>query len=127
MGSARDQDAGAGSSKVPDRSYRRATTSANQPSGAGPATAHAGDGALLEATDGDLETCHAFLAGHGGLLPVADRSDERLQLGAQRFGVTDREVAHGVAAVRLEAEAFGHLPRQQVAHDVFVARRDRDV
>src|SRR6266511_1756445 len=112
---------------VLNRSSRRSNTSAGQPSGAAPATAHTRHGALLEATDGDFETCDAFLACHGRLPALANRCDKGLQLGAQRFGVADREMAHGIAAVGLKTEAFGHLPRQQVGHDVFVARRDRDV
>src|SRR4029077_18978828 len=74
-------------------------TSAGQPPRPGPATTRAGNRAALEAADGDLKTCHAFLAGHDGLPAVADRSDKGLQLGAQRLSVTDREMAHGVAAV----------------------------
>ena len=41
--------------------------------------------------------------------------------------MADRKMAHRIAAVGLEAEALGDLPRQQVAHDVLVARRHRDV
>src|SRR5213078_3001594 len=36
-------------------------------------------------------------------------------------------MAHRITAIGLETETLGDLPRQQVPHDVFVARRDRDV
>ncbi len=81
----------------------------------------------LETANRDLEASNAFLAGHRRLLPVADRTDEGLQLGAQRLGVPNREVSHRIAAIRLEAEALGDLSGQQVAHDVLVAGRDGDV
>ena len=41
--------------------------------------------------------------------------------------MADREMAHGIAAVGLEAEALGHLAGEQVAHHVFAARGDGDV
>src|SRR5688572_28487216 len=77
---------------------------------------------LLQAAGGDFEAGNAFLAGDGGRRAIANRGDEGLQLGAQRLGMADREMAHRIAAVGLEAKALGDLPRQQVAHDVFVAR-----
>ena len=57
----------------------------------------------------------------------AHRAQEGQQFGAQRLGMPDRKMAHGIAAVRLEAEAFGHLAREQIAHHVFAARGDGDV
>src|SRR5262245_27931617 len=107
--------------------WAQRAASSDQPPRTGAATDHARHCPALEAADGDFEAGHAFLAGYGRLIAAADGGDEGLQLGTQRLGVTDREMAHRVAAVRLEAEAFGDLPRQQVAHDVFVARRDGDV
>ena len=59
-----------------------------------------------------------------GAVAGADRADEGQQLGAQRLGMADRQMPHGIAAVGLEAEAFGHLARQQIAHDVFAAGGD---
>ena len=41
--------------------------------------------------------------------------------------MADRQMAHRVAAVRLEAEAFGDLTGEKVAHHVFAAGRDGDV
>src|SRR5207244_1042421 len=43
-----------------------------------PAAAHARQGTMLEAADGDFEARHALLARHGWLPAVADRSDEGL-------------------------------------------------
>src|SRR5690349_22354032 len=71
-------------------------------------------GTAVETTDRDLEARHPLLAGDQRPGPRPHRVDERGQLGAQRLGVTDREMAHRVAAVGLEAEAFGDLPGQQV-------------
>jgi hypothetical protein len=75
---------------------------------------------------GDLEAGDAFLAGHRRGRAGAHRTHERQQLGAQRLGVADREMAHGIAAVGLEAEAFGDLASNQVGHDVFAAGGDGD-
>ena len=47
-----------------------------------------------------------------GALAVADRREEGDELGAQRLGVADRQMPHRIAAVGLEAEALGHLPRR---------------
>ena len=41
--------------------------------------------------------------------------------------MTDREVTHRIGAIRLEAVAFGHLARQQVAHHVLAPGRNGDV
>ena len=41
--------------------------------------------------------------------------------------MADGEMAHRIAAVRLEPEAFRDLPSQQIAGDVFVACRDDHV
>src|SRR5262245_13586403 len=107
--------------------WAQRTASSDQPPRTGAATDHARHRSALEAADGDFEAGNTFLAGDGRLTAAADGGDEGLQLGAQRLGMPDRQMAHRGAAVRLEAEAFGDLPRQQVAHDVFVARRDGDV
>ena len=80
-----------------------------------------------QAADGDFEAGDAFFAGHRRRRAGAHRAQERQQLGAQRLGMTDRKMAHRIAAVRLEAEALGHLAGEQIAHDVFAARRDGDV
>ena len=69
----------------------------------------------------------AFFAGHRGRPAAADGVDEGEQLGAQRLGIADRQMPHRVAAVRLEAETFGDLQRQQIADEIFVARGDVDV
>ena len=41
--------------------------------------------------------------------------------------MADRKMAHGIAAVRLEAETFGDLAGEQIAHHVFAARGDGHV
>src|SRR4051812_10225499 len=79
--------------------------------------------ALLQALDGDLKSRHTLLASDRGSAAVTHRADERLQLGAQRLRMAHREVAHRIAAIGLEAETFRDLPRQEITHDVFVARR----
>src|SRR5262245_48474173 len=66
------------------------------------------DRALRQAAHGDLQARHALLAARDRRAAIADRREERDQLGAQRFGVADRQVPHRIAAVRLEPEAFGH-------------------
>src|SRR3954470_19122598 len=69
----------------------------------------------------DLEAGDAFVAGDRRRLAVAHGLEERDQLGAERLVMTDRQMAHRIAAVRLEAEAFGDLARQEIAHHVFAA------
>src|SRR6185312_17024882 len=61
----------------------------------------------FQAAGRDFQARHCFLAGHGGYAAGPDRIEERNQIGAQRFIMADREMAHRVAAVRLETEAFG--------------------
>mgnify|MGYP006920630455 CR=1 FL=1 len=41
--------------------------------------------------------------------------------------MTDRQMPHRIAAIRLKPEALGDLARQQIASHVFTARRDDDV
>src|SRR5262245_28611437 len=82
--------------------------------------------ARIEAADGNFEACNALFAGHGGSAAAADGVDEGEQLGAQRLGVADRQMAHRIAAVRLKAETLGDLQGEQVADQVFVAGRDVD-
>src|SRR5262245_10092594 len=69
--------------------------------------------ALLEAAHGELQAGDALLAAHHRRVAAADRGEEGDQLGAQRLVVADREMPHRIAAVGLEAEAFGDLARQQ--------------
>ncbi len=59
-----------------------------------------------------------------GSSPVRIALDEGSEFGAQRLGMTDRQVAHRIAAVRLEAEALGDLAGEQIADHIFLARRD---
>ena len=40
--------------------------------------------------------------------------------------MADRQMPHRIAAVGLEAEAFGDLTRQEIAHHIFAAGRNRD-
>src|ERR1700733_4100713 len=81
---------------------------------------------IFEATDCDFEAGDAFVTGHRRHL-TAHGAQERDQLGAQRLVMTDRQMAHRVAAVRLEAETFRHLAGQKVTHHILAARCDRDV
>src|SRR6185437_13193598 len=85
-----------------------------------------GLGRIFEAANGDLEAGNALIAGHRRLV-AADRAQERNQFGAQRLVMADRQMPHRVAAVGLEAEALRDLAGEQIAHDIFVARRDRHV
>src|SRR5471030_1964506 len=87
-------------------------------------TARHGGGPALQALDRDLQARDTLVAADDRLLVVADRLHESQKLGAQRLGVADRQMPHRIAAVGLEAEALGHLPRQKIADHVFVARRD---
>src|SRR5262249_3427638 len=73
----------------------------------------------FETARGDLEAGDAFVAGDGRHSPGADGTQEGDQLGTQRFVMSDRQMAHRIAAVRLEAETFGDLAREQIAHDIF--------
>ena len=61
-----------------------------------------------------------------GVRPVRMASTKAEQLGAQRLGIADRQMPHRIAAVGLEAEAFGDLQRQQIADEIFVAGGDVD-
>src|SRR4051794_11277520 len=80
----------------------------------------------LQALRGDRKARDAFVAGDGRRRAGAHRVQERKQLGPQRLVMSDRQMAHRVAAVRLEAETFGHLTREEIACDVLAAGRDRD-
>jgi len=79
---------------------------------------------VLQAPDGNCKAGDALFAGHSGRRSAPDRADEGLQFGAKRLRIGDREMPHRIAPVRLEAEAFRDLMRQQVGHDVFVPGRD---
>src|SRR3984885_7396014 len=85
-----------------------------------------GPGRIFQAADRDFETGDALVAGHCRHL-AAHRAQECDQFGAQRFVMSDREVAHRIAAVGFEAETFGDLTREQIAHPILAARRHRDV
>ncbi len=91
------------------------------------AAAGSGLGGRLEAADRDFEAGNAFGAGHRRLALRAHRLEERDQFGTQRLVMADRQMAHRIAAVRLEAEALCDLTREQIAHHIFAARRNRDV
>ena len=93
----------------------------------GAAAVAAGFAGRFQASDRDFEACDTLVAAHGWDAAGAHRAEEGDQFGAQRLVMADRKVAHRIGAVGLEAEAFGDLPRQQVAHHIFVARRHRDV
>src|SRR5262245_119308 len=67
------------------------------------------DGLSVEAADRDSQTRHRLFARYRRRLVAADRGNESHQFGAQRLLVTNREVPHGVSAVRLEPVAFGNL------------------
>ena len=79
---------------------------------------------MLQAADGDLQAGDALLAVDRRRAARADRVHERTEFGAQRLGITDREVAHRIASVGLKPEIFRDLARQQVADDVFALGRD---
>src|SRR3954470_15547000 len=70
-----------------------------------------GFGRLFEAADRDFETGDTLVAGNRRHIAGADGIEECDQLGAQRFVMADRQMPHRIAAIGLEAEAFGHLPR----------------
>ena len=83
-------------------------------------------GTLIEAANGNFKTCHALLAGHGRRPAGTDCVDEGQQFGPQRLGITDRQMPHRIAAVRLEAETFGDLQSQQISDQIFIAGGDMD-
>src|SRR5438093_13134749 len=85
-----------------------------------------GLGGLLEAADCDFETGDALVAGNRRHIAGADGIEERDQFSAQRFVMADRQMPHRIAAVGLEAEALGDLTRQEIAHHIFAAGRNRD-
>src|SRR5947209_5819618 len=69
----------------------------------------------LQAAHGDFEARHALRTGNRGWLLFADCPDEGQQLGAQRLRMPGGQMTHRIAAVGLEAEAFGDLPGQKIA------------
>src|SRR6266478_4915703 len=81
----------------------------------------------FQATDRDFKAGDAFVAGHRGHAAGAHRAEERDQFGPQRLVMAHRQMPHRVAAVRLEAEALGHLTGEEIAHHVFAAGGDGDV
>ena len=91
------------------------------------AEAAAGFAGRFQAADRDFEAGDALVAGHRRHAAGAHGIEERDQFGAQRLVMADRQMAHRIAAVRLEAEAFGDLAGEQIAHHIFAAGRDRDV
>src|SRR5271154_150490 len=70
---------------------------------------------IFKAADRDFEACDAFVAGHRRQAAASHGAQERDQFGAQRLVMADRQVAHRVATVGLEAETFRHLAGQEVA------------
>src|SRR5579862_1593496 len=78
-------------------------------------------GRIFQAADRDLEAGDALVAGHRRMASTSHGAQERHQLGAQRLVMADRQMAHRVAAIGLEAETFRHLARQQIAHHIFAA------
>src|SRR5229473_7262918 len=80
----------------------------------------------LKATDRNFKAGHAFVAGHRRHPAGTHGVEECDQFGAQRLVMANRQMAHRVAAVRLEAEALGYLAREKIAHDVFAAGGDGD-
>src|SRR4029077_19037746 len=83
-------------------------------------------GGTFEATDRDFEAGDAFVAALRGRAAAAYGADKGDQFGAQGLVMADRQMAHRIAAVRLEAEALGHLTGEQIAHHIFAARRHGD-
>src|SRR5260370_27592634 len=71
----------------------------------------------LEATDRNFKAGHAFVARHRRHPAGTHGAKECDQFGAQGLVMADRQMTHRVAAVRLEAEELGYLPREKVAHD----------
>src|SRR5689334_16165780 len=69
----------------------------------------------VQAASGDLQAGNAFIAGDRWRIARAHGIEEGDQFGAQRLVMTDRKMAHRVAAIGLEAETFGDLAREQIA------------
>src|SRR5712664_314553 len=86
-----------------------------------------GLGGSFQAADRNFKAGHAFVAGHRGHAAGAHGADERDQFGAQRLVMANGQMTHRIAAVRLEAETFGYLAGEKIAHDVLVAGGDGDV
>src|SRR5690349_21832222 len=105
----------------------RRNQSTGEPARARSSRQRGGNGPVLQATDCDCKPGDTLLSGDRRPLALANGAGEGLQLGAQRLGMPYREMPHGITAVRLEAEALGHLPRQEVAHDVLLACCNGDV
>src|ERR1700724_3187955 len=102
--------------------YRRAKTLANDaPRSLAGGSGRGGFGGIFKATDCNFETGHALVAGHRGHAAASHRMEERNQLRAQRLVMAERQIAHRIAAIRLEAEAFGHLTGQESAPYIFAA------
>src|SRR6185437_437222 len=71
-----------------------------------------GPGGGFKATRGNFEAGHALIARDRRRAAGTHRVQEGDQFGTQRLIMADRQMAHGIAAVRLEAEAFSDLARQ---------------
>src|ERR1700722_5090456 len=65
-----------------------------------------GPGRGFQATGRDLEAGHGFLARHRRHAAAAHGVEECDQFGAQRLVMTDRQMTHRIAAIRLEAETL---------------------
>src|SRR6185312_14123640 len=66
----------------------------------------------LQTACGDLEARDAFVTGDGRRTTGAHGIDEGNQFSAQRLVVSDRQMTHRIAAIRLEAETLGDLARE---------------
>src|SRR5437879_5445451 len=80
----------------------------------------------FQATDRNFKAGHAFVAGHRRHPARTHGVEECDQFGAQRLVMSNGQMAHRVAAVRLEAKALGYLAGEKIAHDVFAAGGDGD-
>src|SRR6516225_4808412 len=74
-----------------------------------------------ETTDRDFEAGDGFLAAHRRRGPGSYGAQEGENLRTQRLGVAYGQMSHGIAAIRLKAEALGYLASEHIRHDVFAA------
>src|SRR6266568_9522461 len=81
----------------------------------------------FQAADRNFKAGHAFVAGHRWHAAGAHGAEERDQFGSQRLVMADGQMTHRIAAVRLEAETFGYLAGEKIAHHVLAAGGDGDV
>src|SRR5437016_5576816 len=107
--------------------FARARLSANDSAWAFPFDGHDSGRRRAKAAGSDFKACDGLFAGHCRRRPRAYGAQEGEQLRAQRLGMSYRQVAHRIAAIWLETEAFGDLARQQIAGHVLAASSDSDV